>query len=120
MCSEFKIEITLQHIRKSNASGGTAVGTVTRLQDTSVGTVANLQDTAVGTVTRLQATAVGTVTSLQDTEVGTVIRLQDTAVGIGQSSWYRLGYRTDDRRLVAPLSGGATRFSHVHRLQTSF
>jgi len=49
VCSEFKSEITLPHIRKSNASGGTAVGTVTRLQDTAVGTVTWLQDTAVGT-----------------------------------------------------------------------
>jgi hypothetical protein len=49
VCSESKIEITLQHIRKSNASGGTAVGTVTRQQDTAVGTVTWLQDTAVGT-----------------------------------------------------------------------
>ena len=57
-----------------------------------------LQDTAVGTVTRLQDTAVGTVTRLQNTAVGTVTRLQDTAVGTGQCSWYRIGYRTDDRR----------------------
>ena len=49
---------------KGNAGGGTAVGTVTRLQDTALGTVTRLQDTALGTVTRLQDTALGMVTRL--------------------------------------------------------